>query len=59
MRTLTQVPIPENLKLLIRGVRSILNEEGVIIDKNIMDQIKQLVNDLTTQIENTGLSQAR
>lgn len=53
MRTLTQVPIPENVKLLIRGVRTILNEEGVIIDKNIMDQIKQLVNNLIKQIENS------
>lgn len=59
MKTLTQVPIPGNLKLLIRGVRTILNEEGAIIDNNIRDQIKQLVNSLAKQIESSGLSQAR
>jgi NAD(P)H-dependent FMN reductase len=51
MRTLTQEPVPENLKLLIRGVRSILNEEGMIIDENIMNQIKQLVNGLIAEIK--------
>jgi chromate reductase len=52
MRTLTQEPTAENLKLLIRGVRSILNEEGVITDENILNQIKQLVNGLIAEIKN-------
>ena len=52
MRTLTQGPIPENQKLLIRGVRGILNQEGVIIDENIKNQIKQLVNCLIAEIKN-------
>lgn len=54
MKTLTQVPIPGDLKLLIRGVRTIMNEEGVIIDDNIADQIKQLVNCLVRQIESAA-----
>lgn len=59
MRTLTQVPIPENVKLLIRGVRTILNDEGVIIDENIKDQIQQLVNNFITQIENNSSLKSR
>lgn len=56
LATLTQVPIPGNLKLLIGGVRTIFDKEGAIIDKNVMDQIKELTSNLITQIENNRLA---
>jgi chromate reductase, NAD(P)H dehydrogenase (quinone) len=53
MSTLTQTPVPDNVKLLIRGLRAVVNEDGVIIDKNIIWQITHTVDNLIMQIENS------
>jgi len=52
VRTLVQVPIPENLKLLIRGGRSMINEQGMITDQKIMNEIRHLVEAFITAIKN-------
>ncbi len=52
MRTLVQVPIPASLKLLIRGGRSFINEQGIITDQKIMNEIKEMVKALIASIKN-------
>lgn len=52
LRTLVQVPIPDDVKLLIRGGRSIINEQGVITDEKILNAIKQLVKALILHTKN-------
>jgi len=52
MRTLVQVPIPASLKLLVRGGRSFINEQGMITDQKIMNEIKEMVKALIASIKN-------
>jgi chromate reductase len=58
MSTLLQTKVPENCKLLIKGGRSKINEQGRITDENILNEIKGVINSLIQQIETArGLGQ--
>jgi len=50
MATITVSKIPENLKLLIKGVRSKIEENGKIKDEQTASQINQIVNALIAVI---------
>jgi chromate reductase len=46
MKTLLQEEIPSSNKLLIKGIKGKINEEGKMLDENVLSQIKLLVESL-------------
>jgi NAD(P)H-dependent FMN reductase len=50
MKTLLQVPIEDNRKLLIRGGRGKVNEAGELADENTVEEIERIMEALINQI---------
>lgn len=54
MNTILQYKIGDDAKLLIQGARAKLNSDGDVVDKNVRDDLRKLMDSLITQINNSS-----
>lgn len=54
MQTLLQVPIEDDCKLLIKGVRGKINEQGEFSDNEMLHAIKRLMDSLMAKINDVS-----
>ncbi len=57
LKTLLQQPVPEEAKLLIQGAKGKVDENGRIEDKDILSQIRGVVNSLIQFMEKVSSTQ--